>query len=87
MKYQNEIALKKLEKVCSASADIPDQIFADLIYTALTDWNISEQSFRDTFALSGETVQRWTTQKNLPQPDIRPVILQWVKEQTSNSAN
>lgn len=85
MKHQNDISLKRLEKLCSTSADIPDQIFADLIYSALTDWNIPEQSFRDAFALSHETVQRWTTQKNLPQPDIRPVILQWIKEQVSIS--
>jgi hypothetical protein len=84
MKPQNDIALKRLEKLCANSDDISDQVFADLIYCALTDWNISEQSFRDHFGLSRDTIHRWTTGKNLPQPNIRPVVLQWVYEQVSN---
>lgn len=58
-----------------------DQSFADAVYTAVSRFNIHEQLFRDAFGLSEGAVERWTTGKNLPQPVIRPKILQWIAEQ------
>ena len=59
-------------------AQLDDARFAEIIHKALGDWGIAEDEFRDEFALSQSTVLRWSSGHNLPQPLVRPVIVEWV---------
>lgn len=78
--------VKSLEKESfkrrlAQSGDVSDNAFAEAVYTAISRFNIHEQLFRDAFGLTQGAVERWTTGKNLPQPEIRPKILQWIAGQ------
>ncbi len=68
------------EKISQPQA-LGDAGFADAVYTAISSFGVSEQAFRSTFGLSQGTVERWTQMRNLPQPIVRPKILDWIKEQ------
>ena len=73
--------LKHLEKKLNTllgQPDISDGDFAQAVYDIVSSGAVSEQQLRDEFGLTGGAVTRWTTGKNLPQPDIRPIILRWV---------
>jgi len=73
--------LKHLEKKLNGflnQSDIADGDFAQAVYDIVSSGAVSEQQLRDEFGLTGGAVTRWTTGKNLPQPDIRPIILRWV---------
>lgn len=73
--------LKQLEKKLNTllrQPDISDGDFAQAVYDIVSSGAVSEQQLRDEFGLTGGAVSRWTTGKNLPQPDIRPIILRWV---------
>ena len=73
--------LKQLEKKLNAllrQPKISDGDFAQAVYDIVSCGAVSEQQLRDEFGLTGGAVSRWTTGKNLPQPDIRPIILRWV---------
>ena len=61
-------------------AQMNDARFAEIIHRALGDWRIPEDDFRDEFALSESTVLRWSSGRNLPQPMVRPVIVDWICE-------
>jgi len=76
---KKEKALKSIDNTLDAGC--LDSDFAEIIYTALTEWCIPEQDFRDSFGLTKDAVHRWSMRQNLPQPDVRPVILKWLKEQ------
>lgn len=72
--------LKHLEKKIGAllrQSAISDSDFAQAVYDIVSCGAVSEQQLRDEFGLTGGAVTRWTTGKNLPQPDIRPIILRW----------
>lgn len=71
-------ASERLKPLCEAE-EVEDAAFADVIYSALSDWGITEIEFRDAFGLTEGAVHRWSTMNNLPQPDIRPIVLQWVR--------
>lgn len=72
-------------KETSGWSDIPDHVFADIIYSTVSFGHVSEEQFRDEFGLTANAVQRWMTGKNLPQPDVRPVILRWILSVLENS--
>ena len=59
-------------------SDVPDHAFADIIYSTVSFGHVTEEQFRDEFGLTADAVQRWTTGKNLPQPEVRAVILRWI---------
>ncbi|TNE28081.1 MAG: hypothetical protein EP349_08330 [Alphaproteobacteria bacterium] len=72
--------LKQLEKKLNTllrQSDISDSDFAQAVYDIVSSGAVSEQQLRNEFGLTGGAVTRWTTGKNLPQPDIRPIILRW----------
>lgn len=60
---------------------IGDAAFADLIYTAISTYGVSQDAFRDHFGLSKDAVERWILGKNLPQPIVRAKVLAWVAQQ------
>lgn len=78
--FAREAFKTSLSKLAAAKA-IEDAIFADVIYTAVSQFGVHEDTFRDTFGLTKGAVDRWTQQQNLPQPQIRSKILLWLKEQ------
>lgn len=67
-------------------AQLDDARFAEIIHRALGDWRMSEDAFRDEFALSESTVLRWSSGRNLPQPMIRPVIVEWICDRLMEEA-
>lgn len=71
-------AFRKKLRDFTTSGVITDADFADAIYTAQSQFGIDETQFRSTFGLSAGAVERWCTRKNLPQPTVRPAILEWV---------
>ncbi|HYD18360.1 MAG TPA: hypothetical protein VEF76_07770 [Patescibacteria group bacterium] len=71
-------AFKRKLANLAALQENSDPDFAEAIYIALTRFGVSETQFRDTFGLTKGAVERWTTQKNLPQKDVRPKILEWI---------
>jgi hypothetical protein len=77
--FEKESFKARLTKLAEAK-NIDDAAFADVIYTAVSQFGINEDKFRDAFGLSKGAVERWTQRQNLPQPNIRPKILMWVKE-------
>jgi len=72
------LAFRKKLTVYAAAQQVDDGDFADAIYTAVTGFGIDETQFRDMFGLTKGAVERWMTQKNLPQPLIRPKICGWI---------
>ena len=77
--FEAESFKKQLSKLLEAQT-IDDAVFADVIYTAMSKFAIDEGVFRDAFGLSQGAVDRWTQRQNLPQPLVRPKIIQWIKE-------
>lgn len=71
-------AFKRKLANLAALQENSDTDFSEAIYTAVTRFGITETQFRDTFGLTKGAVERWTTQKNLPQPDVRPKVLGWI---------
>lgn len=78
--FEVESFKAKLSKLAEART-VDDSVFADVIYTALSKFGIDEEEFRDTFGLTKGAVERWTQQKNMPQPNIRPKVIAWIKSQ------
>jgi len=74
-------AFRKKLKTLAAAQAVPDDAFADAVYTAQSQFGIEESSFRATFGLTQGAVERWTMCKNLPQPSVRPAILEWISGQ------
>jgi len=74
--FQN--ALTALEPYIELTLLENPHLFSDLLYRAISEWQIPEQELRDTFGLSHGAVEKWTTGKNLPQPNIRPYVLKWI---------
>lgn len=66
------------------SASVSDADFADAVYTSMTKFGVAEDAFRDTFGLTKGAVERWSTMKNLPQPAVRPKILEWLLTEIEN---
>jgi hypothetical protein len=62
------------------SGAVDDAAFADVVYTAMSQYGLDETRFRDAFGLSLGAVDRWTQRQNLPQPAVRPKIIIWIKE-------
>lgn len=71
-------AYKKRLSGFAAQPEVSDGDFADAVYTGISRFGVDETAFRDTFGLSRGAVERWTMQKNLPQPGVRPKILGWI---------
>lgn len=71
-------AYKKRLSGLAAQPEVSDVDFADAVYTAISRFGVDETAFRDAFALSKGAVERWTMQKNLPQPGVRSKILGWI---------
>ncbi|MDF3023578.1 MAG: hypothetical protein K0R10_939 [Alphaproteobacteria bacterium] len=71
-------AFKRKLQTLAALPQNSDTEFAEAIYTATARFGITETQFRDTFGLTKGAVERWTTLKNLPQPDVRPKIIEWI---------
>lgn len=80
---EKEAFLRKLATLAAAPA-ISDSDFADSVYTALTRFGLDEDAFRSGFGLSKGAVDRWTTLKNLPQPTVRPLVLNWIAAQLAD---
>lgn len=64
----------------AGNTTVDDDVFADIIYETITKFGISQDDFRDTFGLSKSAVERWMLRQNLPQSNIRPKIILWIKE-------
>lgn len=75
--FEHEAFKKKLSKLAT-QPDVSDADFADAIYTAMSRFGVDEDAFRDTFGLSKGAVERWTMRKNMPQPSVRPKIMNWI---------
>lgn len=78
--FEREAFKKKLDDMVK-NGQIADGAFADAIYEAQSRFGLSEQQFRSAFGLSAGAVERWSMRKNLPQPSVRPAILEWVLAQ------
>jgi hypothetical protein len=78
--FEREAFKKKLGALAAAGS-VTDADFADVVYTAQSRFGLSEQQFRSAFGLSAGAVERWSMLKNLPQPSVRPAILEWVLSQ------
>lgn len=78
--FETESFKAQLSKL-STEKTVEDAVFADIIYTALSKFAIEEETFRDAFGLTKGAVERWSQRQNLPQPNIRPKILGWIKTQ------
>lgn len=76
---------RRLAALAKAS-DVSDADFADVVYTAVSRFGIEESAFRAAFGLSKGAVERWTMLKNMPQPVIRPRILEWLATQLNTVA-
>jgi hypothetical protein len=74
-------AFRKKLKALAALHPVPDADFADAVYAAQSQFGVEESSFRATFGLTQGAVERWTMCKNLPQPSVRPAILEWIAGQ------
>lgn len=68
----------RLSKLTEART-VGDADFADVVYTSVSHFGIDEEKFRDAFGLSKGAVERWTQQKNMPQPPVRLKILGWIR--------
>lgn len=62
-------------KQLTASGDISDAAFAEAVYEAVASHGLAESDLRDTLGLSSGALERWTMQKNLPQPMVRGKVL------------
>lgn len=71
-------AFKRKLQMLAALPQNSDTEFAEAVYTAVSRFGVTETQFRDTFGLTKGAVERWTTLKNLPQPDVRPKIIEWI---------
>lgn len=78
--FEKESFKARLSKLAEEKT-VEDAVFADVVYTALSKFNIHEDEFRDTFGLSKGAVERWSVMKNLPQPAVRSKILGWIAAQ------
>ena len=67
-------ALRKL----AASGKIPDDVFAEIIYTAVSRFALPMHELRSFFGLSPLAVDHWIQKKNLPQQIVRPKMLLWI---------
>lgn len=65
---------------------VSEDDFAGIIDDALALWQIPEEAFREEFALSHSAVLRWASGHNLPQPDVRPVIVEWLYKKLEEKA-
>lgn len=77
--FEREAFKAKLNKLADAKT-VEDAVFADLIYTAVSQFGLAEDKFRDAFGLTLGAVERWSMMQSLPQPFVRAKILQWVRE-------
>lgn len=71
-----------LKRLISAKS-VSDSDFADVIYRALTAHGITVDILRDTFGITKDAADRWMNMQNLPQPNIRGKIIQWIFDQIS----
>lgn len=78
--FEREAFKKKLGALAAAGS-VADADFADAVYTAQSHFGLTEQQFRSAFGLSAGAVERWSMLKNLPQPSVRPAILEWILAQ------
>ena len=76
--FETESFKARLSKLAEAGT-VEDAVFADMIYTAISKFAITEEDFRDAFGLTKGAVDRWSQRQNLPQPAIRPKIMAWIK--------
>ncbi len=76
--FEAESFKARLSKLAAAKT-VDDAVFADIIYTAVSKYGIDEEKFRDAFGLTKGAVERWMQRQNLPQPNIRPKILLWIR--------
>ncbi len=70
--------IRKDLQVAVGKNDISDNIFAGFIYEIISNNYVSEELLRDEFGLSKDAIQRWIIGKNLPQPDVRIIVLNWI---------
>ncbi|TVQ84183.1 MAG: hypothetical protein EA357_03740 [Micavibrio sp.] len=77
--------LETLLQELSARTEIGDGAFAEAVYAAVSSGFVTEEQFRREFGLSSGAVERWTTGKNLPQPEVRAVILRWAVSEIQNN--
>lgn len=59
----------------TAAGDISDAAFAEAVYEAVASHGIDQSALRDTLSLTQGAIERWTMQKNLPQPVVRAKVL------------
>jgi len=74
-------AFKRRLLALAGQKSVSDGEFADAVYTALSRFGVDETRFRDMFGLTKGAVERWTTLKNLPQPEVRSGIISWIHQQ------
>ena len=78
--FETESFRIRLSKLAEAKT-VEEAVFADIIYTAISKFGIPEEDFRDAFGLTKGAIERWSQRRNLPQPNIRPKVLAWIKKQ------
>lgn len=71
-----------LKRLISAKS-VSDGDFADVIYRTLTAHGITVDALRDTFGITKDAADRWMNMQNLPQPNVRGKIIQWIFDQIS----
>ena len=77
--FEMESFKARLSRLAEAKT-VEDAVFADVVYTAISKFGMTEEKFRDAFGLTKGAVDRWSQLQNLPQPNIRPKIMGWIKE-------
>ncbi|MCE9508643.1 MAG: hypothetical protein K8R48_10100 [Alphaproteobacteria bacterium] len=80
--FERESFKAKLSKLAEGKT-VDDAVFADVVYTAVSKFGLEEEKFRDAFGLTKGAVERWSQLKNMPQPQIRPKIMGWIRENLS----
>jgi hypothetical protein len=67
-------------KSFAPGSDVPDSIFAEIVYTAITQHGLPPSDLREFFGLSAFAVDHWILAKNLPQQIVRAKICLWIAD-------
>ncbi len=67
-----------ISKAVNGADDIDADKFAHFIYELISNGYITENIIRDEFGLTSGAVDRWILKNNLPQIDVRKIILKWI---------
>lgn len=63
------------------------EYFHNVVCGAIEMSLIDCKSLAEKFGVNKGTISRWANKKTLPHPMVRPVIVEWVREQVKNNLN